>query len=297
MDYERLRPLLACPECRSALRDEPDALACARCDRTWPVIDGVPILLAGGSAAVGEAGDAFFHRPDSLDNLKRRFPWLRILALPNPAIPSDRPRETKRVFAEEVLGGTGLVLNLGSGVHKSYANPNLVNLDIARHENVDVVGDGMALPILDGVFDGVVLDAVLEHVPDPWRLADEAFRVLKPGGFVLVHAPFLYPYHGAPHDYFRYTDAGLRRVFRAFDEVECDTDHLPTRALQETLRAYAGIFSDRRAPAFAFRFVTAWVAWPLKLWDFYLRGKSKSHVVVTGFSYLGRKPREGPAAT
>jgi SAM-dependent methyltransferase len=221
--------------------------------------------------------------------MARRHPILKLARFPEPKIASDRPRQTRIVFEESVRSGNAMVPNVGSGVHKHYPNPNLVNLDISPHGNVDVVGDGMAMPFLDAAFDGAVLDAVLEHVPDPWRLVDEVRRVLRPGGFVLAHAPFLYPYHGAPHDYFRYTDEGLRQVFREFEEVECDSDHLPTRALLEVLRAYAGIFADGRKRSFALRFAAAWCTLPMKFLDHYLKHKMRSQVVVTGFSYLGRK--------
>ena len=289
MEYSRFRPLLACPECRGSLEDGPERLSCARCNATYPIRGGVPILLARDSAAVGKAGDAFFHRDDSREVRARGNPLWRITNLPDPAVRSKRPVKTRQVFEREVMAGNGLILNLGSGVHKQYTNPNILNLDIARHENVDVVGDGLRLPLAGGEFDGAVLDAVLEHVPDPFRVVAEVHRVLRPGGFVLAHAPFLYPYHGAPHDYFRYTDEGLRRVFAEFEEVECDTDHLPTRALLEILRVYAGIFADGRKRSFALRFLTAWGTLPLKFWDRYLQRKEKSHLVVAGFSYLGRK--------
>ena len=289
MDAERLRSILACPECRAPLATAPDGLTCPSCHRAFPVRNHVPILLPASNAQVGTEGDAFFFRDDTREAVSERHPLLKLLRLPNPAIPSEFPKRTKEVFAREVLGGTGAVLNVGSGVHKLYANPNLVNLDISPHGNADVVGDGLNMPFLENSFDGAVLDAVLEHVPNPWQLAAEVHRVLKPGGFVLVHAPFLYPYHGAPRDFFRYTDEGLRQVFAQFEEEECDSDRLPGRAVQEVLRAYAGIYADSRGVSFALRFITAWLAWPLKLWDYYLRGKRKSSVVVTGFSYLGRK--------
>jgi len=287
---DRLLPLLACPECRKALDPRGSALHCPACDHEYPVRNGVPILHAKTSLSVAEDGDAYFSRTDTREEVARRNRLVALFRFPNPAIRSDHPRKTKAIFANEVLSGGKTVLNVGSGVHKLYANPNLVNLDIAPHGNVDVVGDGLAMPFLDDRFDGAVLDAVLEHVPDPWRLAAEAFRVLKPGGFVLVHAPFLYPYHGAPRDYFRYTDEGLRRVFADFDEIECDSDRLPGRALQEILRAYAGIYSDRRSLSYLYRFGAAWLSLPYKLLDVYLKRKRKSSVVVTGFSYLGRKP-------
>ncbi|NNF07070.1 MAG: methyltransferase domain-containing protein [Candidatus Eisenbacteria bacterium] len=292
MEFERFRPTLACPDCRCPLKDQgSDKLECLECKASYPVVNGVPRLLSGQSSDVGEAGDAFFFRDDTREAVADRWGVRRLTNLPNPAIASRRPVKTKEVFEKHVVRGEGLILNLGSGVHKLYENPNVMNLDISPHGNVDVVGDGMALPLLDNQFDGAVLDAVLEHVPNPFRVIEEVHRVLKPGGFVLAHAPFLYPYHGAPHDYFRYTDSGLRQVFHQFEEVECDTDHLPTRSLQEIMRAYVGIFADGRKLSFLFRFVTAWLMWPWKFLDHYLQNKAKSHVVVTGFSYLGRKSK------
>ena len=44
-------------------------------------------------------------------------------------------------------------------------------------------------PFGDGVFDAVVLSHVIEHLPRPLALTDEAFRVLKLGGLVYVECP------------------------------------------------------------------------------------------------------------
>jgi uncharacterized protein YbaR (Trm112 family) len=38
--------LLACPACLQPLRATPDALTCTACGRVYPVLDGIPILLA-----------------------------------------------------------------------------------------------------------------------------------------------------------------------------------------------------------------------------------------------------------
>lgn len=50
-------------------------------------------------------------------------------------------------------------------------------------------GDAAALPFADSSFDAVTLLDLLEHVPEDHRVAAEAWRVLKPGGFVLVSTP------------------------------------------------------------------------------------------------------------
>lgn len=49
-----------------------------------------------------------------------------------------------------------------------------------------VIGSGMDLPFADGSVDVCYSSNVLEHVPDPWRMADEMVRVTRPGGTVFL---------------------------------------------------------------------------------------------------------------
>lgn len=49
------------------------------------------------------------------------------------------------------------------------------------------VADGRSLPFADGGFDGVVFCTALCHIPEPERALAEAFRVLRPGGTLLVY--------------------------------------------------------------------------------------------------------------
>ncbi len=44
----------------------------------------------------------------------------------------------------------------------------------------------MSLPFRDGSFDVVYSSNVLEHVRDPWTMADEMMRVTRPGGLVFL---------------------------------------------------------------------------------------------------------------
>jgi SAM-dependent methyltransferase len=74
----------------------------------------------------------------------------------------------------------------------------------------DVFGDVQGLPVRDAVCDSVALLEVLEHVPDPDRALSEIFRVLRPGGSLLLSAPFAYPLHDQPYDFRRFTNHGLR---------------------------------------------------------------------------------------
>ncbi|WP_081795452.1 class I SAM-dependent methyltransferase [Nocardioides sp. URHA0020] len=49
-----------------------------------------------------------------------------------------------------------------------------------------VIGSGMQLPFADGSVDLCYSSNVLEHVSDPWRMAEEMVRVTKPGGITFI---------------------------------------------------------------------------------------------------------------
>lgn len=78
--------------------------------------------------------------------------------------------------------------------------------------DADVFGDAADLPFANKEFDCVVALSLLEHVPDPQRTVNEAHRVLKKEGIFAVTVPFMNRLHFAPHDYFRFTEYGLRYI-------------------------------------------------------------------------------------
>lgn len=49
-----------------------------------------------------------------------------------------------------------------------------------------VRGSGLALPFLDSSVDICFSSNVAEHVPEPWVMADEMLRVVKPGGLMVL---------------------------------------------------------------------------------------------------------------
>ena len=127
-----------------------------------------------------------------------------------------------------------LTLDVGAqnGPYGAYF-PHRVALDVQRGIGVQVIGDAQALGIRDASFDVVLCTEVLEHLPEPQRAIDEIFRVLVPGGQLLLTTRFLFPIHDAPHDYFRFTKYGLRHLLRRFEisELEEETDAVGTVAV------------------------------------------------------------------
>jgi hypothetical protein len=51
---------LACPACLGAFRLETDKLVCAQCGRAYPIVDGIPLLIAGR----GEDVISLLHQPE-----------------------------------------------------------------------------------------------------------------------------------------------------------------------------------------------------------------------------------------
>ncbi len=82
----------------------------------------------------------------------------------------------------------------------------VVALDLEKpridHPRIDAVqGDASRLDYADSSFDAVLCSEVLEHIPDPTRALDEFARLLRPGGRLLLTAPFASFVHMAPYHF------------------------------------------------------------------------------------------------
>ncbi len=69
------------------------------------------------------------------------------------------------------------------------------------------------LPMSGETYDLIICVQVLEHVSNPVKSIDEMFRVLKPGGLIYLSTNFMYPRHGIPYDFFRFSEDGLIHLF------------------------------------------------------------------------------------
>ena len=106
-----------------------------------------------------------------------------------------------------------LYLDLGSGLRKTL-HDNCIYLEVYPSLIADlIVEPDRPYPVKSGTLDGIACFAVLEHVRQPWKVAEEIHRMLKPGGKVWIGWPFLVPVHGFPSHYFNATRQGLRTIF------------------------------------------------------------------------------------
>jgi SAM-dependent methyltransferase len=126
-----------------------------------------------------------------------------------------------REQAEDAHGTLGRyrVLDVGCGTKPyeplfgAYAS-SYVGVDPFDNPCAELRGSVEALPVEDRTFDVVLCNQVLEHCDDPAQAVRELMRVTASGGRVLASTHGVMPYHPAPTDYWRWTHAGLEKLFR-----------------------------------------------------------------------------------
>jgi SAM-dependent methyltransferase len=94
-----------------------------------------------------------------------------------------------------------------------------VALDLRVTPLVDLVGRAEQLPFPNDFFDLAICTQVLEYVPVPQLAVGELHRVLKPGGWLLLSAPSVFP-RDSDHEYWRFLPAALRALHASFSQVE-----------------------------------------------------------------------------
>ncbi|MFC6669719.1 class I SAM-dependent methyltransferase [Marinobacterium aestuariivivens] len=79
----------------------------------------------------------------------------------------------------------------------------------------DIIADlNCPLPIDSEVADTVVSLSVMEHLCEPHIMVNEAYRLLKAGGSIVLQVPWQWWIHEAPYDFYRYTPHGLRYILK-----------------------------------------------------------------------------------
>jgi 2-polyprenyl-3-methyl-5-hydroxy-6-metoxy-1,4-benzoquinol methylase len=92
-----------------------------------------------------------------------------------------------------------------------------VGFDIHEGIGVDVVGDAHQLSehFAANQFPVVYSANVLEHLSAPWLFALECAKITQVGGYGIHVAPWAWPTHATPNDFWRMSEAGLRMLFSA----------------------------------------------------------------------------------
>ena len=123
---------------------------------------------------------------------------------------------------------------------ESYSSMDLVDTPL-----VDIACNAEDMPVEDASFDLVLCTQVLEHCLHPQKIIDECFRVLKPGGSLIVTVPSIYPVHGYPADNWRFMPDGLQHLLRAFTTVEVQGELDFPESLCNVICLYGHVITGR----------------------------------------------------
>lgn len=291
--------MLVCPCCKGKLLPEKDGLKCAGCLRPYPVVEGTPVLL-NDETSIFKTDD--FRKKISttidLGQHERGFlrkAWGRVA--PNLTLNLGSKRNFDRFknviltfnARPEILVIGGSVI--GSGIYGLLKDQRitLVETDVSFGPRTQIICDAHDLPLAEGSFDGVVVQAVLEHVPDPYRCVSEIHRVLKQGGIVYSETPFMQQVHMGRYDFTRFTDLGHRRLFSRFDEIDRGVLIGPATALAWSVRSFLSGFTDSRILKKIINAISGLLFFWIKYFDYILIRKKSSYDAASGFFFLGRK--------
>jgi SAM-dependent methyltransferase len=206
-----------------------------------------------------------------------------------------RPRNLKLFDWINQNGPGKRVLNLGSGIgqfdHYLSKKVKLINLDISSSKkNLQVIADAHFLPFKGDCLDIVYSIAVLEHVRKPWIVADEIFRVLHPGGHVVLELPFLNVIHDE-HDYFRFTDKGIRSLFDSsrFEVVFEQVGSGGGSFLSVFLLEYFQQFIPSKVLKILWRLTIRYFTCLFKYFDRAIDSSKILRITANSFSFIGKK--------
>jgi SAM-dependent methyltransferase len=296
-DNEDPKVQLRCPRCHTTLFAQSSGWRCVgAAGHEFASVVGIPVLL-NPERSIFRFDD---FRPAARTTFKEPSAWAVQLGrwLPSPSrdvsaercrrqlaqLLALRPPDRRRVL---VVGcGDG---SAGYGALAEVEGAAWLETDVSLAGRARIVCDASDLPFESGQFDLVICIAVLEHVLEPQRCADEIHRVLADDGLIYATTPFMQQVHMGEYDFTRFTRSGHRWLFRAFDEIESGLATGPASVLvwsvEYFLLAWSSSVGVRRVIKGLTRLLLGW----LTFFDAALARRVSANDAAGGFYFVGRR--------
>jgi len=256
-------------------------------DNRFPIVNGIPVLVSETKCdTVCEAGSTqtYISRP------LRDYSFIRKLVVGE----GTTTKDNCKVFIEELfrINEYPKVLVIGSG-EKGSGTEMLWNNNSIEVHGIDVYGtdsthaicDAHYLPFEGESYDGVWIQAVLEHVVQPTMVVDEIFRVLKLSGIVYAETPFMQQVHEGAYDFTRFTVLGHRYLFNRFEAIRFGGNKGPELVFAWSIRYLVWSITRSRALGRIVGLAIGLLMRPLE----YLVSNESMHDASSGVFFLGRK--------
>jgi ubiquinone/menaquinone biosynthesis C-methylase UbiE/uncharacterized protein YbaR (Trm112 family) len=185
---ELIAEYLACPSCHGPLQARPDAIVCAHCGASYPVIDDVLLLVPSSQDDFARQLRARYEATSGGTSLPSVFRITRRMlgGVQDAAVLDVGCSQGQFAFEHLLPAGARIVIGVDFSANaireaqrRAAAIPNALF----------VVGDAMALPVASDRFDRIVITEVIEHLPDVNACLAELRRALAPGGEIVLSTP------------------------------------------------------------------------------------------------------------
>ncbi len=285
-----------CPDCHAHPLVFGEAMiACRFCQANFPFLDGSPVLIRHDNA-IFPLESFFVGRRKAA---QRGSALSRLVFTPSVNLSRERSllafKEALKKFDQSY------VLVVGSGQQREKleyffsksGRTTLVCCDVDLNAVVDLFCDGHELPFGNGVFQGIIATAVLQHVLHPERVASEMFRVLSSGGVIYSEVGFMQQVSEGAYDYTRYSLSGHRVLLKDFRELSAGIVAGPGTALVWAVENFVLSFMRGRRIRSASKGVVRLFLFWIKYFDYFLRDKPAAVDAASCTYFLGIKNAGG----
>jgi SAM-dependent methyltransferase len=286
-----------CPSCQHELSFIHDHYTCTAisCQAEYPIVNNIPILIDDAKSIFKKTD--FLNAAETTFNTKRQnYKNLAKKILPSISKNINVKKNVgkyadlliERNAKPRVLIVGGGILGAGMEVLEE-KGIELIETDVSFGPRTKLIADAHAIPFKSESFDGVVVQAVLEHVLDPQQCVAEIYRVLRKDGFVYAETPFMQQVHMPPYDFTRFTYLGHIRLFRHFRMLESGFALGPGSALAWSTMYFYLSFSNNKWIRMAFAAIVHLTAFWLKYFDYLLLRKNTALDAASGYFFIFQK--------
>ena len=296
-----VQQLFRCPICRAELRQAAERLECTNsdCAARFPIVNAIPVLI-NEQNSIFLIDDFVAHHKTYFGGTQNRLKSAVLRLTPRIGVNVKGKHNYKR-FGEILLSRSksprvlvigGSILGQGMDSLADHDAIEFVESDVSFGPRTMLIVDAHDIPFDDRSFEGVIVQAVLEHVVDPHRCVSEIHRVLKEEGVVYAETPFMQQVHGGRYDFTRFTHLGHRRLFRFFTEIDSGAACGPGMALAWSYQYFLMSFTKSRKVRKFLHLFTGLTSFFLKYFDYFLINKVGALDAASGLYFIGRKAHE-----